>query len=80
MHYEDLILKELKNSGENWIAKFDSVRGGSFNFLIADSKVTDEELIELGIIIGKSFLGAIENDKLVALDGFSYINSKSKSR
>ena len=47
MHYEDLILKELKNSGENWIAKFDSVRGGSFNFLIADSKVTDELKITL---------------------------------
>lgn len=80
MHYEDLVITELKISGDYWYANLISKNGYYFSFPVASANTTELELTKNRIIIGKKFLGVIQNDKLVALDGFSFIESKSKSK
>lgn len=80
MHYEDLVLKEIVLGDDYWYARFISKRGGIFEYPIADNDISKEQLIESGIVIGAPFLGAIREDQLVGLDGFSFIASKTKSR
>ncbi len=80
MHYEDLILKEIKCGEDCWYGSFISKRGGMFYFPIASLDVSEEELKENGIVVGKTFLGAVDNTYgLVGLNNFSFIK-KSKTR
>jgi len=80
MHYEDLTITGIYASETCWYATLDSKRGGKFSFPIADLDVSEEELSQNGIVTGKTFLGVIENDRVVALDGFSFIEAKSKPK
>ena len=80
MHYEDLTITALNNTKNYWYAKLVSKNGGSFLFPIANSNISEEELLQNGIVIGKSFLGAVENNKLLALNDFTFIESKSRHR
>lgn len=80
MHYEDLTIIELNNTENFWYAKLVSKNGGVFLFPVANSNVTEEELSQNDVVIGKIFLGSVVNDRLVALDGFTFIESKLKCR
>ena len=80
MHYEDLTLKEINKKEGSWYGIFSSENGGTFMYPLASSDLTEEDLIQNDIFVGKKYLGLITNEFLAALDGFSYINSNSKTK
>ena len=67
--YEDLVLKDLNISENGWLGLFASEAGGTFMFRVADSDISLKELIENDVVLGKSFLGVVRNNTLVAVNG-----------
>lgn len=80
MHYEDLTITELIYTESGWYAKLTSNFGGTFKFHVADSNIEESELLENNIVIGRKLLGVIVGNKLVTLNEFTFINSKSRSK
>lgn len=72
MRYEDLKLKELVKTKTQWYGVFVSAKG-DFKFPVADACLSEQELKNHRLVVGSMFLGAIEDERLVGLDGFSYI-------
>ena len=72
MYYEDLKLRELVKTQNQWLAVF-GARVGTFNFPVADASCSEKELEDHGLIVGKMFLGVVEDDRLVGVENFSYI-------
>ena len=74
MHYEDLKLRELIQTKNQWHGVFVTSKG-LFKFPVADACFSEQELKNHGLVIGSMFLGSIEDDRLVSLEGFNYIEN-----
>lgn len=70
MYYADLKINEISKSNGYWCVCLNPKTEGNFVFPVADSTVLEEELSAKGIVVGKSVLAAIEDDRVVGIYGF----------
>ena len=80
MHYEDLEIKALRKDDDAWVATLMSSNCGIFVYNVADSSVSEEELSENNIFVGRKLLGSVKNDELLEIVEFEYIKGSSKKR